>query len=165
MLVLVTGVCVMWRQAGPHCEHRQLGDIEYVRTEEPFRVSAQKAFLALATSLMEEKLFRWLIGVDFGVTGAVTGCCCCSVVLVVVVVEVFRVRAGRMLLCSEIHGWLSIWFIDGRFLKKYKRFLLDEIIWSSILLSYIYKQVQVHRPKLSIVHQTNFSDKSNWSNF
>lgn len=122
MLVLVTGVCVMWRQAVPHWEHRQLGDIEYVRTDEPFKVSAQKAFLALATSLMEERLFRWLTGVDFGVIGFVTVCSCvwfcCSVVLVV---EDLIVRAGKMLVFSEIQGWSSIWFIDGLFLqcKKY----------------------------------------------
>lgn len=132
MLVLVTGVCVMWRQAVPHWEHRQLGDIEYVRTEEPFKVSAQKAFLALATSLMEEKLFRWLTGVDFGVTGAVIGCCwfccCCSVVLME---EVFSVRAGGILLFKEIHGWSSIWSIDGRFLQKRSNGIIHLVISNS----------------------------------
>lgn len=111
MLVLVTGGWVMRRHVGPHWEHIQLVDIEYVRTGEPFKVSAQKAFLALATSVIGERFFRWLTGVDFGVmgvVGTVVGdcCCCCSAgcCSVVLVPLVFTVIAGRILVLSEIHG-------------------------------------------------------------
>lgn len=142
MLVLVTGVCVMWRQAVPHWEHRQLGDIEYVRTEEPFKASAQKAFLALATSVMEERLFRWLTGVDFGVIVPIVPVVCCwSVVFDVVVLNV---RQGRILVFSEIHGWSSIWFIDGRFLENKK------IYYTFCIRLIKNKQSVIHRIETSI---------------
>lgn len=86
-------------------------------------MSAQKAFLALATSLMEERFLRWLTGVDLGVSGVVVVVvviCCWSVVgwsTVFDAVKLLNVRACGMLVFNEIHGWSSIWSIDGLFLK------------------------------------------------
>ncbi|KAJ8948149.1 hypothetical protein NQ318_009237 [Aromia moschata] len=107
MVVLVTGVCVMWRHVVPHCGQRQLAETVYVRTGEsakpPFRASAQNALRWLfGVSEMQENVFRWLIGVDLGASWS----------------EGLSASEGRMFVFRDIHGWSSISWIDGRFLER-----------------------------------------------
>lgn len=100
---MVTGGCDRCLHAVPHCGQRQLAVTVYVRTpgsgKDPFKVlrlcDGKSLDLGDGPSVvvvvvMQLKLFRWLIGVDFGVMGFGS---------------VGRARTGARLDFSEIHGW------------------------------------------------------------